>query len=289
MFVLRAAQANAQFGEGAVRHAVASGRWQRPARGVVVTHNGPLDIETRRQVALAASAPGSALAGLTGLAIDGMVGFETEATFIVLPAGADKPRIDGVVIHWSTELSDADVHPARDPRRTRPARSVVDAAAWCSTDRYARAIVIASVQQGLVTPNSVFDALRRRGKMLRRALVVESALDAAGGIHSLPERDFETIRQRLGLPRPTRQRRVNARGRYFLDVGWDDWGIAVEIHGMPHQRDVAWSGDLIRANEITIAGPRLLFFTSYAIRREQPVVEDQLMRMFQAVGWRRAA
>lgn len=207
MSVMRTSEAEARFGRGVVRHAVSSGRWQRPARGVVVTHNGPIDREERAAVALAVCAPGSALAGLSGLSADGFTGFETDDIFVVLPEGADKPRCSGLITRWSTELSSADVHPVRHPRRTRPPRSAVDAAAWCASDRYARAIVIAAVQQGLV----------------------------------------------------------------------------------PHQRDVAWSGDLFRTNEITIAGPRLLFFSSYAVRREQRSVGDQLLRMFHAQGWQRAA
>lgn len=286
---MRTSEAEAKFGRGAVRHAIASARWQRPARGVVVTHNGPLDGEERANVALAVCAPGSVLGGLSALAADGFTGFDTYDIYVVLPEGADRPGLSGLIAHWRTELSSADVHPNRRPRRTRPARSAVDAAAWCASDRYARAIVIAAVQQGLVTPALIRDGLSRRGSMRRRALVVESALDAAGGIHSLPERDFDTIRMSLGLPKPSRQRPVNVRGRYYLDVDWQDWGVAVEIHGMPHQRDVAWSGDLFRTNEITIAGPRLLFFSSYAVRREQRSVGDQLLRMFRAQGWQRCA
>lgn len=289
MAVWRTAEAEARFGRGAVRHAIASGRWQRPVRGVVLNHNGPLSPDDRTRIALMQSAPGSALGGLTALALDGLTGFETSQTFVVLPEGADRPRSPGLAPHWSTELGWSDVHPDRDPRRTRPARSAVDAAAWSSSDRHARAIVIAAVQQGLILPASIFEALSRRGRMHRRALVIESALDADGGIHSLPERDFDVLRCRIGLPPPSRQRRAPTRaGRYYLDVAWEELGVAVEVHGMPHQRDVAWSGDLLRANEITIAGPRLLVFTSYAIRREQPLVEDQLQRMFHAVGWRRS-
>lgn len=211
MAVLRTGEADAQYGRGKVRHAIASGRWQRPVRGVVITHNGPLTDYERERVALAVCAPGSALAGLTALRLDGFEGFAPPATHVVLPEGADRPNQRGLVTHWSSELSAADVHPERDPRRTRPARSVVDAAAWSSTDRYARAIVIAAVQQRLVTPDMVTDALGRRGKMHRRALVKESAFDAAGGIQSLPERDFDVIRARLQLPRPSRQQRARTK------------------------------------------------------------------------------
>jgi hypothetical protein len=47
-----------------------------------------------------------------------------------------------------------------------------------------------------------------------------------------------------------------------------------------------WDSDLDRANEIVIGGPRLLIFSSYAVRHEQPRVGDQLMRMLCRGGWR---
>jgi hypothetical protein len=41
----------------------------------------------------------------------------------------------------------------------------------------------------------------------------------------------------------------------------------------------------VRANEVVISGERLLIFSSYAIRREQRAVADQLLRMARALGW----
>ena len=94
-------------------------------------------------------------------------------------------------------------------------------------------------------------------------MIKESILDADGGIHSLPERDFELLRRKHGLPRPTRQQIVQrADGRFLLDVGWEDLGAAVEINGIPHLAVLQWDQDLMRANEIVIRGPRLIIFSS---------------------------
>ena len=113
-------------------------------------------------------------------------------------------------------------------------------------------------------------------------------LDAAGGIQSLPERDFDEIRVLAGLPRPHRQQRVCGKdGRHFLDVYIAELGLSIEIHGIPHLAVRRWDADLRRANEIVIAGERLLIFSSYAIRRERAAVIDQLQRM--ATALRRAA
>jgi hypothetical protein len=255
---------------------------------VVVDHSGPLTRQELDLVRLHVCAPGSALAGLSALRVDRFEGFETSHTDVVQPEGSKRPGpgVTGLRPHWSTELSDADVHPTRQPRRTRPARSVIDAAAWTTTDRHAVAIVLAAFQQGLVAEQTMHDALGRRGPIRRRALIRESILDAGGGIASLPERDFDEIRRGAGLPPPSRQRAVKTRaGRYYLDAGWDEWNVAAEIHGLPHLEIAHWTADLVRANEVVITGPRLVAFTSYATRHQRRLVADQLTRLLRSSGW----
>jgi hypothetical protein len=252
-------------------------------------HSGPLGEDEIHRIALSGCAPGAALGGLTALKYDGFAGIETEDVHVVLPEGASRLTRNSVVPHWSTMLSDADVHPLRVPRRTRPQRSLVDAASWTpwSAERRARAIVLAGVQQGLARPRDLRDALSRRGPCRHRALIVESILDSRGGIQSIPELDFEMIRRRLGVPEPSRQSiRRRKDGKCYLDVDWPDYDTACEIHGIPHIRVTQWESDLDRANEITIAGPRLLIFSSYAVRRHQKRVGSQLVRMLRRGGWR---
>ncbi|MET0766641.1 MAG: hypothetical protein ABWY50_03265 [Aeromicrobium sp.] len=284
--VLRMSEAIERFGLGMVRNKVARGMWQRPCRGVVVLHNGPLTDAQQLAAALASAATGAALGGLTALGVDGFDGFEPEEPQIILPSGARRPSLGGLEVRWSTQLDIRDVHPIAEPRRTRPARSLVDAASWTTNERRARAIVIAGVQQGLTSTRHLRDALTRRGPCRHRALIVESILDAAGGIQSLPERDFDEICRFAGLPPPTHQRRVRApHGHFYLDSSWDELGMAAEVHGIPHRSVERWSADLVRANEVVIRGDRLMAFSSYAIRREQRAVADQLLRMARSLGW----
>src|SRR5262245_3064138 len=289
---MRTGDVCARFGRGHVRHQLSAGRWQRPARGIVVLHNGPLQQAERDQIALLGCASGSVLGGLTALTYDGFSGVETDGIHVVLPEGADRPLRDGVILHWSTMLTDADVHPLRMPLRTRPQRSLVDAASWCSwsCERRARTIVLTGVPQGLARPRDLRDlrdALSRRGSCRHRALLVESILDARGGIQSIPELDFDLIRRRHRLPEPKRQPvRRRKDGKCYLDVEWTDFDTACEIHGMPHLRVPQWESDLERANEVMIVGLRLLVFSSYAVRRQQSRVGDQLVRMLRRGGWR---
>lgn len=258
---------------------VRSGRWQRPARGVFVNHNGPLTPVQRDWVALLAAADGSVLGGLSALNHDKFDAFRPDKPVVISPMGASPFAFEDVELHWSTFLDSRDVHPLRQPPRTRPARSVVDAASWEEHEKRAREIVLAAAQKGLVAPRQLREALTRRGACRHRGLIVESYLDAAGGIQSLPERDFDQIVLELGLPRPQRQAAVRRRdGRYYLDVWWKQFNLACEIHGIPHMDVESWDGDLLRLNEVVIDGRRTLIFSSYAIRRQRLVVKDQLHR-----------
>lgn len=285
--VLTSAQAEDRFGRPFVRAQLAGRRWQRPVHGVVVTHNGPLTDTQRAWLALLSCPPDSALGGLSALVFAGLEGFVEEATHVVLPEGSKRPRRAGLIPHWSTQLGADEVHPLRFPRRTRPPRSVIDAASWSKQERRARAVVLAAVQQGVIHPRQLRQVLPSRGACRHRALIDESILDAGGGIHSLPELDFEHIRRRCRLPPPDRQSVLRrSDGRYYLDVKWRAYAAACEIHGIPHLRVLDWESDLERANEITIAGPRLLIFSSYAVRRHAARVGDQLERLLRRGGYR---
>jgi hypothetical protein len=281
-------------GEAQVRAQLEARRWTTPLPHVVVTHNGPLTDEQRLWVALLGAPPGALLHGLSAAVQDGLRGLTPDGLTLVIPGSScnpakaqlDLPSDWRVEVRWSRMLGPEDVHALGVPPRTRMPRSIVDAASEKVSPLRSRVIVLAAVQQRLVTTAALWDALSRRGRCRHRALIVESIRDASGGIESLPEREFELLRRRRGLPAPSRQsvlRRVD--GRYYLDNDWPELGIRAEVHGIPHSEVRNWDHDLLRQNDITIAGGGLLIFSSYAIRHLDKVVGDQLVRLFAARGY----
>lgn len=276
-------------GRARLRWMKRAGHIQQPCRGIYVMHNGPLTTSERDLVALKSCGARSALAGLSALAYDGFEGFDASRATVSQPIGASLPPYPEVNVHWSKWLDERDVHPTRTPRRTRPQRSLLDAASWAVSDPQARLFVIAGVQQGLVPVRQLREALQRRGKCRRRSLIIESILDARGGIQSIPERDFREICRQFGLPQPTHQVPCKgADGRYYLDTAWDEFDLTAEVHGIPHLRIEQWDGDLDRSNEVAIIGKHQLSFSSYAVRHHREHVGDQLFRMLVALGWRPA-
>lgn len=273
---------------GEIRARVESGRWQRPYRGVLVTHNGPLTREQELWTCLLAAPRGSALAGPTAASLEGLHGFESTKTWLAVPHGRRRPERDGLVVLSSTHLADEDLHPSRLPRRTRIERSLLDISSHATMAGGVRAPLLAGVQQGITVPARLRAALRRRGPCAHRALIAETIDDAEGGIHSLPEQAFDRIRRERHLPPPERQRMLcRADGRYYLDADWERYDLSAEIHGLPHLEVRNWDADLDRHNELTINGRRLLQFASYAVRHLPSRVGDQLERALVRGGLRR--
>lgn len=81
--VLRTRDANGLFGASHVRWMVQSGRWQRPAKGVVVRHSGSLSFTESITCELLLQHRSAALAGITAATLEGLRGFTTSSAFVV--------------------------------------------------------------------------------------------------------------------------------------------------------------------------------------------------------------
>jgi very-short-patch-repair endonuclease len=147
-------------------------------------------------------------------------------------------------------------------------------------------VLYAGAQQRLVTSASLAEALARRGPCRHRALMLETLNDIDGGLQSVPEKDFDVIVRRRGLPPPTRQvvmRRPN--GRYYLDVVWEQFGLSVEVDGGHHRTAAQWDADLDRTAAVVAGGLRQIRFSSYSVRRRADRVGDLLVTALRNGGW----
>ena len=63
--VITMAQALRHMSRKAVRHRLATGRWQRPHRSVFVTHSGPIGTTQRRWIAVLSIGKHAMLGGIT--------------------------------------------------------------------------------------------------------------------------------------------------------------------------------------------------------------------------------
>lgn len=295
--VLGTATALKFLSENELRWQIASGRWQKPSRGVVVAHSGPLTDRQILRAALLRAGPRAALAGLTAARLDGLTGFGDALAVangpihVLAPSGYKRrsaPLRLNVVTHYARELTDADVHPTRQPRRTRIARSLVDAAAWMPTDRGAMAVLAAGVQQRLVKIEDLSKVAERIGSRRRRGLITGLLADIAGGAQALSELDFtsQVVRPHR-LPEPSRQfARRDERGRQrWIDVLWDEWKIAVEIDGVQHADPLQRWDDMERDNGLSLDGYRTLRFPAWLVRQDPEHVAREILKALRGEGY----
>lgn len=286
--VLSLDQALGFFERSTVRRRVRRKLWAAPHPRIVVLHNGPLTVAQQMWVAWLAAPQGSALSHGTAAGLGGFTNRTTESSIVhvTVPVGARRLTLPGVETHWSSRLAEDDMHPSAVPRRTRMPRSILDLASAQKEARVAAAVVFAAAQQRRATTADLREALGRRGPCRHHARIVEALADIDGGIQSVPEQEFDQIVRRLGLPAPTRQAvRQRPNGRYYLDVVWEAYGLAVEVDGGHHRTAEQWDADLERSAFIVAGGLRQMRFSSYAIRHKADKVGELLMTALRNGGW----
>jgi very-short-patch-repair endonuclease len=269
---------------GALRWRVSSGRWQQPCPGIVVAHSGPLTEGQVLRVAVLWAGAGAALAGLTAARLDGLSGFEDRGqrpVHLLVPASRPvrraRPALP-LVVHYSRLLGPDDVHPVRVPRRTRVARSLVDAAAWAGHDRRAQAVLAAGVQQRLARPADLLAVVAANRRLARRAMISATLADIAGGAQALSELDLTRLVRRHRLPEPDRQapRRDAAGRRRWLDAVWEAARVIVEVDGIHHIDAAEYWADMDRDIDFTLGGYRILRFPSFVVRYHGDYVAGKL-------------
>jgi very-short-patch-repair endonuclease len=143
-----------------------------------------------------------------------------------------------------------------------------------------------TVQQRLTTPMRLAAAQRLVRGRTRRSFIRAVVRDIAFGVQSLGELDFARLCRARGLPEPSRQEvRQTPGGRIYLDVGWDDVDLVVEIDGAQHRWGLAVTKDNLRQNDITLSGDRVLRIDIIGLRLATDRFMDQV-----ALGlWQRTA
>ena len=266
-----------------------SHRWQPLVPGVVVTHTGPVPLRQVCWAAVLVAGPGACLSGDAALAELGLgvgplrvvhvaVPYGRSVTPRLLrPAGGSPVRVQPRRVSRLEDLR----HPARRPPTVRAAAAVLHAAAWAPSDRAAEWRVAASVQQRLVHPHDLRAALGALPRLPRRQLVAAVLDDVEQGAHAASELDFLRFLRGHALPPPDRlQQPVRLSGLRYLDAWWERQRVAAELDGAHHRSVAAWEDDVLRANDVVVAGrPEgtvLLRFTPGNLRHDAARVAAQL-------------
>lgn len=272
-----------------IRTQVDAGRWHKLSPNTVALFTGELSQPQQWWAALLETGcAGAALDGVTALQAAGLTGY-TSPTTISCPLGA-KPRraadTDVRVTRWRF----AGDQVSTGIPRVRPQVAAVRGALWARTDRQAALILVMTVQQRLSTARRLQWELRGIGRHPRRRLLARVLADIADGAQALGELDFTALCRQYQLPKPSRQvLRRGPRGRIYLDVYFDEYGLVVEIDGIQHATGLNQVDDALRQNEVSLGADTVLRMPLPGLRLEPADFMAQLSRGLRDRGWGDAA
>ncbi|WP_157581459.1 MULTISPECIES: hypothetical protein [unclassified Phycicoccus] len=261
-----------------IRREVSAGRWRLHGRQTVALHTGPLGPGGWRRRAVWEVGVGiAALDGVSALQAAGLTGFEDAMVHVSVKHTAAVQPVVGVRVHKLARRVEDEVMTPGVPR-TRPALAAVRAARWATSDRQAALLLVMPVQQRLCTGAQLLEAAHTTRGRTRRRLIPMLARDIALGAESLGELDFARLCRNRGLPEPSRQvLRHGVRGRVYLDVAWEDIGLAVEIDGAGHQMGLSVTDDHLRQNELALTDHTVLRMNLVGLRLEERRFMDQVV------------
>jgi len=291
--VLTTAQAGAFFTEGVVRGHLRQRRWRRLCRGVLLAENGQLTFDQQLWVAVLVAGDQARLAGRAAAIKGGVRGLRAEPIDVLIPAdrlcSGRSPRLPAdmpaVRIH-RTQVLPARHQQIGRPPRTTVARAVIDAAAWAESDNEARDVITRACQQGRVTTGALMEVLEHFPTIRRHRLINTTIADATGGATALSEIDLVRLCRRFRLPPPDLQRRrIDGSGRNrYVDAEWRGAHLLVEVDGGYHMDARQWAADMLRQNQVWIAGDRILRFPAWLVRAEPATVAHQIRAALIAAG-----
>ena len=266
-----------------VRAEIRAGRWRSHGRHTVAVHTADLSGEALWWWAVFETGGGAALAGPTALEAAGLRGYD-DRVHVVVRKSQRHHRPRGVVVHETRRLLDGDVLDSGIPR-LRPEVAAVLGALWARSDRQAALLMVMAVSQRLTTVDRLADVLTRVRRDKRRRLLLAIVLDIADGVRSMGELDFARLCRRYGLPEPNRQVvRRGPRGRIYLDVHWDRWGLVVEIEGIHHEAPENAVPDALRQNSVSITTGTVLRIPVLGLRTEGDALMGQVAEALRRAG-----
>lgn len=261
-------------------------RWQAVGPRVVALMTGVLGPDQIRHAALLHAGDRAALDAITALVIRGFTGWSTEYVEILVPHGVVVSPLPGVRIHRTRHLDPVDLTTLGGLACVTAARATVDAASRQRGPRSAAGLVLAAVQQRIVSPDDVLVCLSRLTKVRFVDSIREAAEHAAGGADALTEVTVGRLLRRAGLTAFRRQHVVQtAEGerRYDLVVELPDGSLLlIEVDGPTHEDPARRAADLAKDVAALALGHQVLHIPVQVLATQQSQIVDQFIRIRRA-------
>ena len=142
-----------------------------------------------------------------------------------------------------------------------------------------------AVQQRVVSSESLLAALTERKLHPRRKLLTTLLADVAEGVESNLELAYlRDVERAHGLPRG-RRNRYRGGLRHRSDVGYDEYGVLVELDGRLGHADEGRFRDFRRDNDFALRALLTLRYGWYDVVEQPCEVNHQVSTVLQGRGW----
>jgi len=278
----------------AVEALVRAGRWQTLYRGVYAAYTGPPSRDSTLWAAVLRCGPEAVLSHITAAELDGLTDRPGDVIHVTIPRQSrvwlseseSRRRLPPIVVHRSGRLPEAR-HPARTPPRTRIEETVLDLTDLAESFDGAFGWLSVACGRRLVTESHLRGAAMSRAKMRWRADILAALEEISAGVLSNLERGYlRNVERPHRLPRPRRQARMRQGQRSaYLDILYDDFGLAVELDGLgAHPADARWR-DIRRDNYFAGSGIVTLRYSWADITVRPCQVAGQIALVLRTRGW----
>lgn len=234
-----------------------------------------------RAATLVGGSPRPAASHRSALRLNGLRSDSAVEVSIAYPAIR---QIDGVVVHRSIDLVDADLVEIDGIRATSVARALVDAGLIFPQHEIQR-LVDHAVATDLTTKSALIEVRRRVGEHGRNGvgkldLAIAGLPEEADGMESGPEVALLRILKRAGLPAPLPQFKITIGGTSRrIDLAYPKAKLALEYDGKDvHTRVEQFEDDRRRQNSLVLLGWSVLRYTNGDLRDRPGSVIAQVRR-----------
>lgn len=250
-----------------IQHRRETGRWDQVHSGVYRVAGAPASWDQRVLAACLAAGSGAVVSHRSAARLWCIDESGRPHVELTVPAGRYH-RLDGVVVHRSTDLGASGITARNGIPVTTPARTLVDLGAVQPARWVERALDVA-LSRRLVTLAGLrqsLDVVARRGRRgagVLRALL-DARSDAAGMTESVLEARMLRLCREQGLPEPACQHHVRVGARLVgrIDFAYPADRLAIEVDGYEsHSSLGAFSRDRTRQNDLVALGWTVLRFT----------------------------
>jgi hypothetical protein len=266
-----------------VAHQVAAGRWRELSPTVVALTTGWLTVEQLRWRAVLHPSGPAWLTGIGALVAEGLTRWQRPTELVLVAHGHRPPPLPGAHYVSSRRLPAPCAGAGRLPMTSRT-RSVLEAVRTEPHPRTAAGLVLATVQQRLVTAAQLRAEAAAHPRLRHRAAVVAAIDDAALGADALSEADVLALVRAAGLPPPRRQAPgrdgLGRRRRRDLEVDLADGTVLVlQVDGTLHLDVLSVWHDQVDDAGVAAEGRVVLRVPAALARIEPDQVVAQLVRI----------